>query len=294
MRKILFLVYILSALSAAAGDLYNMSFDSAEYEPEKLRTGDSVFCRIKLSGQPLNASDAEELSAVESINYEVNDIKLNISSGEILIWFIPFNPDEKYLPVIKSRTFILEKVPVRIERYSSSDDDVPEPPGAVLLPGTRLFFGFAFFIFSLFIFFIYYFIKYFYKPFKKNIHSFFVEAEIRKILSALSLLYSEINKTDPDVFCSSLNRFFKKYLDKRFLITFSAFTSGETADYLSALEILDPDETELLKSLLYSSDRIRFGKKDLSDTALTDKIYKAVLSAVDKAEDKYNKERKDK
>ena len=75
-------------------------------------------------------------------------------------------------------------------------------------------------------------------------------------------------------------------------INFSAFTSGETADNLSVLEILDSEEAALLRKLLYSSDRIRFGTKDVSDSALTDKIYKAVLSAVDKAEDKYNSRRR--
>ncbi len=214
MKKILFLIFILISLfsfPAAAGDLYDMGFDSAEYEPEEIRTGDPVFCRIKLSGRSLNASDAVELSAVSNISYEVTDLKMNISSGEILIWFIPFNPDEKYLPLIKSRTFILDKVPVQIERYSSSDDDVPEPPGAVLLPGTRLFFGFAFFILSLFIFFILlFYLNIFTDLLKKAFPLFFIETEIKKTLSAFKSLYSEINKADPDVFCSILNRLFKK------------------------------------------------------------------------------------
>ncbi len=284
MRIIFVLLFLFLSIYLASEDLIKLEYESLEYEPEKFRTGDSVFCRIKVSGMPFNSDDAAGVKAEKSISFEITDIKINISSGEILVWFIPFNPEEKYLPVIRSRSFLLEKVPVEIDGYYSPGDSFPEPPGAVLLPGTRIFLGFIFFIVSLFIFFGYYFARYFYKPVKGGIFAIFREMEIRKILSLLKSLNRGISGKDPVNLCMELSTLFRNYLEKRTSSSFMPLTSREISGKLLVSGWIDLAEAEKLGKTLYLLDRIRFSSRNTTSEAKLSGIVENIISTVDSVE----------
>ncbi len=265
-----------------------VKFESAEFEPETIRTGDNVFCRIRLE-EKADAEKAADISTEKNSSFEIKDIKFNLSGDEILIWFIPFNPLEKHLPVIKTSSFVLEKIPVEITGYAEAGDTVPDPPGPMLIPGTRLFFGFLFFILSFSIFLIYYFIRFFYKPVKSGIGDMLREVEIKKILSAIRSIDKELSLTAPGVFCSRINSLFKQYLEKRLASPFLSLTSAEIADKLLLLKKITPEEAGNLKKSLYISDRIRFSKYDSAARNEIILITDSVISAAETVEKDFRK-----
>ena len=292
MRKLLLIILVLLSSYIAADAFSGFEFESVKYEPEKIQTGDHVFCRIKLAGKKLTPEDAEKIRAEKHISFELTDIKLNISSNEILIWFIPFNPSEKYLPAVKGSSFIIDNIPVEITGYAGPGDTAPEPPGAVLLPGTRLFFGFVFFLIILFFFLIYCFTRYFYKPVKGGISGFLREMEIRKILSEIRSMKTDHSADDPEQFFSRLSRLFSRYLEKRLNSPYKPLTSSEITDSLSASGILSDSMAELLRKALFCSDRARFGKTDISLKACFSESVEAVVVTVEEVE-KYKNSRQD-
>ena len=254
-----------------------VEIESVKYEPEKIRTGDSVFCRIKISGKKLTSEDAQNIRAEKNISFEVTDIKLNVSSNELLVWFIPFNPLEKYLPAVRGNNFLIDEIPVKITGYAESGDTAPEPPGAVLIPGTRLFLGFAFFLILLLFFSGYWFARYFYNPVKEGVSGFINEMEIKRILSEIKALENRSSSENTEQLFSSLSRLFRTYLEKRLKLPFMPLTSGEITDKLLSEGILSDRMNKILTNSLFCSDRIRFGKADKS----LKKCYKEIFGAVE-------------
>ena len=284
MRKLLPLVILFLVSSLYAETFSRLEIESVKYEPEIIRTGDSVFCRIKLSGKKMTPSDAQNIRAEKHISFEVTDIKLNISSNELLIWFIPFNPLEKYLPSVKGEDFVIDKIPVKITGYAEPGDTVPEPPGAVLLPGTRLFFGFVFFLALLLFFLIYWFFRFFYKPFKEGIFGRLREMEIKKILREIRSLKKDTSEEIDKQLFSRLSRLFREYLEKRLETPFMPLTSGEITDKLVSEGIISERAADHLGNALFCSDRIRFGGKNNSLGSCFSDIAEAVESTADAVE----------
>ncbi len=259
---LLFLILINSFIFAE--DICQMKIESVEYEPETIRTGEKGFCRIKISGKKLEAEDAQSIKAKDSISFEITDIILDISSNELLVWFVPFNPLEKYLPPFKGRDFIIKNIPVNIKAYAKPADSPPNPPGAVLLPGTRLMLGFFFFLFSFVIFLLYFVKKYYYTKVKRKIHVVSNEIEIKKILFKIRNLSVKDINSDYKSFLAGLSILFRRYLEKRLDNPFMSFTSSELNQKLLLDGVLSSSEGESLKKDLFLLDKIRFSKQTKS------------------------------
>lgn len=286
-RIIFYLIFVIT-IPVFSGELPVFHAESVEFEPENVRTGDNVFCRIKVY-EKLSFEDISTIKISNDESFSVTDIHVNAASNEILLWFIPFNPQRRMLPEIKTSRFVVEDIKLEIKGYLEPGDTMPEPPGAVLLPGTRLFFGFTFFIILIFVFFGYYLFRAFYKPVKGGISAIISELELKKILSLLKSIDPAGFKDHPEVYCHKLNSIFKLYLEKKLSSAFLSLTSSEISIKLAECPFIDEAAAEKIKKSLIISDMIRFGKNSYPDNKILILLKEPLVSAADAIDDALKK-----
>jgi len=227
--------------------------------PTLLKTGEKGFIRIRVADN-LTSSDIRRISINNNQWFHINNIEINHSENEILVWFIPFDPAITSFPEFEIGDKIYSGIPISVQSRLGNVNTLNPLGGKVLLPWTRVLFGGVFTLLVIFLFLLYYAIKVVPKKLRKTVALKSNAFKRKFLLRKMSRMIPRLNKYEKTDYIKRFIKLLKEYLE---------ITTSKKTTCFTTREIITAFPEAPCKELIFM-DSVRFGNSSADSETITE------------------------